>query len=82
MTEWQKTSCVLCFNNCGLEVVTENISQWGQASLIRYCRRNGVRGLFEKPGDTVLDAYRRGFEIGRRRKHHEPESRNPVVDET
>jgi anaerobic selenocysteine-containing dehydrogenase len=23
MSEWQKTSCVLCFNNCGLEVVTE-----------------------------------------------------------
>jgi len=23
MTEWQKTSCVLCFNNCGLEVITE-----------------------------------------------------------
>ena len=23
MGEWQKTSCVLCFNNCGLEVVTE-----------------------------------------------------------
>ena len=23
MSEWQKTSCVLCFNNCGLEVITE-----------------------------------------------------------
>src|SRR4030043_208875 len=23
MNEWQKTSCVLCFNNCGLEVITE-----------------------------------------------------------
>jgi len=23
MSEWQKTSCVLCFNNCGLEVTTE-----------------------------------------------------------
>jgi anaerobic selenocysteine-containing dehydrogenase len=23
MSEWQKTSCVLCFNNCGLEVMTE-----------------------------------------------------------
>ncbi|MGZ3567534.1 MAG: molybdopterin-dependent oxidoreductase, partial [Thermodesulfobacteriota bacterium] len=23
MNEWQKTSCVLCFNNCGLEVMTE-----------------------------------------------------------
>jgi anaerobic selenocysteine-containing dehydrogenase len=23
MTEWQKTSCVLCYNNCGLEVITE-----------------------------------------------------------
>ncbi len=23
MSEWKKTSCVLCFNNCGLEVVTE-----------------------------------------------------------
>jgi len=23
MKEWQKTSCVLCFNNCGLEVITE-----------------------------------------------------------
>src|SRR5512139_2817393 len=24
MSEWQKTSCVLCFNNCGLEVITES----------------------------------------------------------
>jgi len=24
MNEWQKTSCVLCFNNCGLEVITED----------------------------------------------------------
>ena len=23
MTEWKKTSCVLCYSNCGLEVVTE-----------------------------------------------------------
>ena len=23
MNEWRKTSCVLCFNNCGLEVITE-----------------------------------------------------------
>ena len=23
MNEWQKTSCTLCFNNCGLEVTTE-----------------------------------------------------------
>jgi len=23
MSDWQKTSCVLCFNNCGLEVITE-----------------------------------------------------------
>ena len=23
MSEWRKTSCVLCFNNCGLEVITE-----------------------------------------------------------
>src|SRR4030067_3426682 len=23
MNDWQKTSCVLCFNNCGLEVITE-----------------------------------------------------------
>ena len=23
MSEWQKTSCVLCFNNCGLAVITE-----------------------------------------------------------
>ena len=23
MSEWKKTSCVLCFNNCGLEVITE-----------------------------------------------------------
>jgi len=23
MSEWQKTSCVLCFNNCGIEVITE-----------------------------------------------------------
>jgi anaerobic selenocysteine-containing dehydrogenase len=23
MSEWKKTSCVLCYNNCGLEVVTE-----------------------------------------------------------
>jgi anaerobic selenocysteine-containing dehydrogenase len=23
MSEWQKTSCVLCFNNCGLEVIAE-----------------------------------------------------------
>ena len=23
MSEWRKTSCVLCYNNCGLEVVTE-----------------------------------------------------------
>ncbi|MFH1758844.1 MAG: molybdopterin-dependent oxidoreductase [Pseudomonadota bacterium] len=23
MNEWKKTSCILCFNNCGLEVLTE-----------------------------------------------------------
>ena len=23
MSEWQKASCVLCFNNCGFEVITE-----------------------------------------------------------
>ncbi len=23
MNDWKKTSCVLCFNNCGLEVITE-----------------------------------------------------------
>jgi anaerobic selenocysteine-containing dehydrogenase len=23
VSEWKKTSCVLCFNNCGLEVITE-----------------------------------------------------------
>lgn len=23
MNEWKKTSCILCFNNCGLEVITE-----------------------------------------------------------
>ena len=23
MSEWQKISCVLCFNNCSLEVITE-----------------------------------------------------------
>jgi len=23
MSEWKKTSCVLCFSNCGLEVTTE-----------------------------------------------------------
>ena len=23
MSEWKKTSCVLCFNNCGLEVITK-----------------------------------------------------------
>jgi len=23
MSEWKKTSCVLCYSNCGLEVLTE-----------------------------------------------------------
>ena len=23
MSEWKKTSCVLCYCNCGLEVITE-----------------------------------------------------------
>jgi len=51
MSEWKKTSCVLCFSNCGLEVTTEG----SRILKVRRTRRIlGRRGISAERGQHRL----------------------------